>query len=152
VVQLLVASFWIPIFVGGDWSSAKFQLALAAIALHTGCMLAEVLRGALQGVPQSQSMAAKALGMRPATVLASVVLPQARVLAAPAALGVFVGAVKDTSLVAIIGVFDVLAAAKTVVADTAWRPYFIEVYCFVGLFYLLICLPLSWLSRRLSRQ
>jgi His/Glu/Gln/Arg/opine family amino acid ABC transporter permease subunit len=152
VVQLLVASFWIPIFVGGDWSSAKFQLALAAIALHTGCKLAEVLRGALQGVPQSQSMAAKALGMRPATVLASVVLPQARVLAAPAALGVFVGAVKDTSLVAIIGVFDVLAAAKTVVADTAWRPYFIEVYCFVGLFYLLICLPLSWLSRRLSRQ
>lgn len=152
VVQLLVASFWIPIFVGGDWSSAKFQLALFAIVLHTSCMLAEVLRGALQAVPQSQSMAAKALGMRPATVLATVVLPQARVLAAPAALGVFVGAVKDTSLVAIIGVFDVLAAAKTVVADTAWRPYFVEVYCFVGLFYLLICLPLSWLSRRLSRQ
>lgn len=152
VVQLLVASFWIPIFVGGDWSSAKFQLALFAIVLHTSCMLAEVLRGALQAVPQSQSMAAKALGMRPATVLAAVVLPQARVLAAPAALGVFVGAVKDTSLVAIIGVFDVLAAAKTVVADTAWRPYFVEVYCFVGLFYLLICLPLSWLSRRLSRQ
>ena len=152
VVQLLVASFWIPIFVGGDWSSAKFQLALFAIVLHTSCMLAEVLRGALQAVPQSQSMAARALGMRPATVLATVVLPQARVLAAPAALGVFVGAVKDTSLVAIIGVFDVLAAAKTVVADTAWRPYFVEVYCFVGLFYLLICLPLSWLSRRLSRH
>lgn len=152
VVQLLVASFWIPIFVGGDWSSAKFQLALFAIVLHAGCMLAEVLRGALQAVPQSQAMAAQALGMRPATVLASVVLPQARVLAAPAALGVFVGAVKDTSLVAIIGVFDVLAAAKTVVADTAWRPYFVEVYCFVGLFYLLICLPLSWLSRRLARH
>lgn len=152
VVQLLVASFWIPIFVGGDWSSAKFQLALFAIVLHTGCMLAEVLRGALQAVPQSQAMAARALGMRPAAVLASVVLPQARVLAAPAALGVFVGAVKDTSLVAIIGVFDVLAAAKTVVADTAWRPYFVEVYCFVGLFYLLICLPLSWLSRRLARH
>ncbi|MBS7776466.1 ABC transporter permease subunit [Acidovorax sp. CCYZU-2555] len=152
VVQLLVASFWIPIFVGGDWSSAKFQLALFAIVLHTSCMLAEVLRGALQAVPQSQGMAAKALGMRPATVLAAVVLPQARVLAAPAALGVFVGAVKDTSLVAIIGVFDVLAAAKTVVADTAWRPYFVEVYCFVGLFYLLICLPLSWLSRRLPRH
>ncbi len=152
VVQLLVASFWIPIYVGGDWSSAKFQLALFAIVLHTGCMLAEVLRGALQAVPQSQAMAAQALGMRAATVLASVVLPQARVLAAPAALGVFVGAVKDTSLVAIIGVFDVLAAAKTVVADTAWRPYFVEVYCFVGLFYLLICLPLSWLSRRLARH
>lgn len=152
VVQLLVASFWIPIFVGGDWSSAKFQLALFAIVLHTGCMLAEVLRGALQAVPQSQRMAAQALGMRPAAALASVVLPQARVLAAPAALGVFVGAVKDTSLVAIIGVFDVLAAAKTVVADTAWRPYFVEVYCFVGLFYLLICLPLSWLARRLSRH
>lgn len=152
VVQLLVASFWIPIFLGGDWSNAKFQLALLAIVLHTGCMLAEVLRGALQAVPQSQRLAAMALGMRPATALAAVVLPQARVLAAPAALGVFVGAVKDTSLVAIIGVFDVLAAAKAVVADTAWRPYFVEVYCFVGLFYLLICLPLSLLSRRLARH
>lgn len=152
VVQLLVASFWIPIFFGGDWSSAKFQLALVAIVLHTGCMLAEVLRGALQAVPRSQSVAAMALGMRPAAVLATVVLPQARRLAAPAALGVFVGAVKDTSLVAIIGVFDVLAAAKTVVADTAWRPYFAEVYCFVGLFYLLICLPLTWLSRRHAQR
>ncbi len=152
VVQLLVASFWIPIFIGGDWSNAKFQLALLAIVLHTACMLAEVLRGALQAVPGSQRVAAMALGMRPATVLAAVVLPQARVLAAPAALGVFVGAVKDTSLVAIIGVFDVLAAAKAVVADTAWRPYFVEVYCFVGLFYLLVGLPLSWLSRRLARH
>ena len=152
VVQLLVASFWIPIFFGGDWSNAKFQLALFAIVLHTSCMLAEVLRGALQAVPHSQSVAAMALGMRPSTVMATVVLPQARRLAAPAALGVFVGAVKDTSLVAIIGVFDVLAAAKTVVADTGWRPYFFEVYCFVGLFYLLICLPLSWLSRRFARK
>jgi len=152
VVQLLVASFWIPIFMGGDWSNAKFQLALFAIVLHTSCMLAEVLRGALQAVPHAQRLAAMALGMGPATTLAAVVLPQARVLAAPAALGVFVGAVKDTSLVAIIGVFDVLAAAKAVVADTAWRPYFVEVYCFVGLFYLLICLPLSLLSRRLARH
>lgn len=152
VVQLLVASFWVPYFFGGDWSNAKFQLALWTIVLHTSCMLAEVLRGALQAVPSSQSMAAKALGMRPSTVLLSIVLPQARRLAAPAALGVFVGAVKDTSLVAIIGVFDVLAAAKTVVADTEWRPYFVEVYCFVGLFYLLICLPLSWMSRRLSTK
>ena len=52
----------------------------------------------------------------------AVIWPQARRIAAPAALGVFVGAVKDTSLVSIIGVFDVLGAAKAVVAGTAWRP------------------------------
>lgn len=152
VVQLLVVSFWIPIFWGGDWSSAKFQLALLAIVLHTSCMLAEVIRGAMQAVPRSQSIAAMALGMRASTVLSTVVLPQARRLAAPAALGVFVGAVKDTSLVAIIGVFDVLAAAKAVLADTGWRPYFFEVYLFVGLFYLLVCLPLSQLSQRLAQS
>lgn len=95
-----------PVLLGGDWSAAKFQLALTALVLHTACLLAEVLRGALQAVP------ARAFGMRPVTVLWTVLLPQARRVAAPAALGVFVGVVKDTSLVAVIGVFDVSAPPR----------------------------------------
>ena len=103
-------------------------MALAALTLHTACLLAEVLRGALQAIPPGQMAAARALGMGSALAYQAVIWPQARRIAAPAALGVFVGAVKDTSLVSIIGVFDVLGAAKAVVAGTAWRPYHVEVY------------------------
>ena len=148
VTQLLFASFVLPMLLGGGVS--KFCLALAALTLHTACLLAEVLRGALQAIPPGQMMAARALGMRPALAYAFVIWPQARRIAAPAALGVFVGAVKDTSLVSIIGVFDVLGAAKAVVAGTAWRPYHVEVYLAVALLYLVASLALSRVARRME--
>lgn len=151
VAQLLLVVFWVPLLLGGDWSGAKFQLALVALTLHTACLLAEVLRGALQAVSQSQTTSAQALGMRPSTVLWSILLPQARRIAAPAALGVFVGAVKDTSLVMVIGVFDVLNAAKAVVANPVWRSYDVEVYAAVALLYLALCLPLARLALRMER-
>lgn len=148
VTQLLFASFVLPMLLGG--SVSKFSMALAALTLHTACLLAEVLRGALQAIPPGQMMAARALGMRPALAYACVIWPQARRIAAPAALGVFVGAVKDTSLVSIIGVFDVLGAAKAVVAGTAWRPYHLEVYLAVALVYLAASLALSHVARRME--
>ncbi|MFJ3459991.1 ABC transporter permease subunit [Achromobacter spanius] len=148
VTQLLFASFVLPMLLGGGVS--KFSMALAALTLHTACVLAEVLRGALQAIPPGQMMAARALGMRPALAYACVIWPQARRIAAPAALGVFVGAVKDTSLVSIIGVFDVLGAAKAVVAGTDWRPYHVEVYLAVALLYLAASLALSRVARRME--
>jgi len=148
VTQLLFASFVLPMLLGGGVS--KFSMALAALTLHTACVLAEVLRGALQAIPPGQMMAARALGMHPALAYACVIWPQARRIAAPAALGVFVGAVKDTSLVSIIGVFDVLGAAKAVVAGTDWRPYHVEVYLAVALLYLAASLALSGVARRME--
>lgn len=148
VTQLLFASFVLPLLLGGGVS--KFGMALAALTLHTACLLAEVLRGALQAIPPGQMMAARALGMRPAVAYWTVIWPQARRIAAPAALGVFVGAVKDTSLVSIIGVFDVLGAAKAVVAGTDWRPYHVEVYLAVALLYFTASLALSRVARRME--
>ncbi|WP_454673886.1 ABC transporter permease subunit [Achromobacter pestifer] len=148
VTQLLFASFVLPMLLGGGVS--KFSMALAALTLHTACLLAEVLRGALQAIPPGQMMAARALGMRPFTAYTTVIWPQVRRIAAPAALGVFVGAVKDTSLVSIIGVFDVLGAAKAVVAGTDWRPYHVEVYLAVALLYFAASLALSKVARRLE--
>ncbi|WP_027475229.1 ABC transporter permease subunit [Curvibacter gracilis] len=103
-------------------------------------------------LPASQWQTALALGLRPRQAFASIVWPQARRLAAPAALGVFVGAVKDTSLVMVIGLFDVLHAAKAVLADTGWRAHDLEVYGAVAVLYLLLCCPLSALARRLARD
>lgn len=148
VTQLLFASFVLPMLLGGGVS--KFSMALAALTLHTACLLAEVLRGALQAIPPGQMAAARALGMGSALAYQAVIWPQARRIAAPAALGVFVGAVKDTSLVSIIGVFDVLGAAKTVVAGTAWRPYHVEVYLAVAALYFAASLALSRVARAME--
>ena len=92
VTQLLFASFVLPMLLGGGVS--KFSMALAALTLHTACLLAEVLRGALQAIPPGQMAAARALGMGSALAYQAVIWPQARRIAAPAALGVFVGAVR----------------------------------------------------------
>ncbi len=148
VTQLLFASFVLPMLLGGGVS--KFAMALAALTLHTACLLAEVLRGALQAIPPGQMMAARALGMPAAMAYGSVIWPQARRIAAPAALGVFVGAVKDTSLVSIIGVFDVLGAAKAVVAGTDWRPYHVEIYLAVAALYFAASLALSRVARAME--
>ncbi|MCP1403542.1 ABC transporter permease subunit [Achromobacter insolitus] len=148
VTQLLFASFVLPMLLGGGVS--KFAMALAALTLHTACLLAEVLRGALQAIPPGQMMAARALGMPAAMAYGSVIWPQARRIAAPAALGVFVGAVKDTSLVSIIGVFDVLGAAKAVVAGTDWRPYHVEIYLAVAALYFVASLALSRVARAME--
>ncbi|WZB71238.1 amino acid ABC transporter permease [Achromobacter xylosoxidans] len=148
VTQLLFASFVLPMLLGGGVS--KFSMALAALTLHTACLLAEVLRGALQAIPPGQMAAARALGMGSALAYQAVIWPQARRIAAPAALGVFVGAVKDTSLVSIIGVFDVLGAAKAVVAGTAWRPYHVEVYMAVAALYFAASLALSRVARAME--
>lgn len=152
ITQLVLVSFLVPMLFGGDWSSSKLGLALIALTLHTACLLAEVLRGALQAVGRGQWLAADALGLHRWQVYWLVILPQARRIAAPAALGVFVGAVKDTSLVMVIGLFDVLSAAKAVIADGTWRPYYLEIYLSVAAFYFVVCLLLSRTARRMARQ
>ncbi|MFJ1300007.1 ABC transporter permease subunit [Pseudomonadota bacterium AL_CKDN230030165-1A_HGKHYDSX7] len=148
VTQLLFASFVLPMLLGNEIS--KFGMALAALTLHTACLLAEVLRGALQAIPAGQLAAARALGMTSTVAYWTVIWPQVRRIAAPAALGVFVGALKDTSLVSIIGVFDVLGAAKAVVAGTAWRPYHVEVYLAVAALYFAASLALSRVARAME--
>ena len=90
--------------------------------------------------------------MRPYTIFMEVVLPQAQKIATPAALGVFVGAIKDTSLVTVIGIFDVLSASKAVVAQTTWRPYYVEIYVFVALVYFVVCFALSRFATRLEQK
>jgi len=148
VTQLLFASFVLPMLIGPDIS--KFGLALMVLTLHTACLLSEVLRGALQSIPAGQLTAARALGMTDRIAYMTVIWPQALKIAAPGALGVFVGAVKDTSLVMVIGIFDVLSAAKAAVASTEWRPYYVELYLSVALLYFVVCLVLSRVARSME--
>ncbi|MDR3398395.1 MAG: ABC transporter permease subunit [Pandoraea sp.] len=150
ITQLMLVTLLVPFMVGGDWSSHKFELAWMALTLHTACMMAEVLRGGFQSISGGQALAGQALGLTRSQVLWHVTLPQVVRRSVAPAVGVIVGAIKDTSLVSVIGLFDVMSAAKAVLADGTWRPYFAEIYVAVALAYGTFCLALSWRARRLT--
>ena len=147
VTQLLFASFVLPMLLGGGVSVQHGAgRADAAHRLPAG-------RGAARRAashPAGPDGGGPRAGHGSALAYQAVIWPQARRIAAPAALGVFVGAVKDTSLVSIIGVFDVLGAAKAVVAGTAWRPYHVEVYLAVAALYFAASLALSRVARAME--
>lgn len=143
VMQLMFVGYLVPFVLGGEWSQRKFALAWLTLGLHTACMLAEALRGGLQAVSRDQSLAARALGLNAWQTLAYVVVPQALRQCRPAAIGVLVGAVKDTSLVAVVGLLDIVGDARMILADGFARQFSVEIYLAVGGVYLLLCLSLS---------
>lgn len=148
VVLLFVTASVLPLVLGG-LALDKMWLVLVALTAHATATLAEVWRGALAAVPEGQAEGAAALGLSRWQGFRLVVWPQARRIALPPAVGTVIGAVKDTSLVVVIGVFDVLGAAKAAVADTLWHPYALEVYLAVAAFYFAICFSLSVYAERL---
>lgn len=142
VLLLFVTASLLPLVLGG-LAVEKMWLVLAALVLHGAATLAEVWRGALAAVPGGQAEGAASLGLTRWQSFRLVVWPQALRIALPPTVGTVIGAVKDTSLVLVIGVFDVLGAAKAALADTLWRPHALEVYLFVAAFYFAICFSLS---------
>ena len=129
--------------------------ALVGITLFISAYLAEVIRGGLQALPRGQYEAADALGLSYWQKMGTIILPQALVSVIPPLVNTFIGAFKDTSLVVIISLTDLLLAAKTATADPLWRPYFVEIYVFVALIYFIFCYSMSkysqWLERDLAR-
>jgi general L-amino acid transport system permease protein len=152
VALLLSADLLIPTLLPSGWQMDKLWRAYAAITGLTMVSLAEVLRGALDSVAAGQTDAARALGLSARQVFRLVVLPQAIRIATPATVNVFVGAIKDTSLVLIIGILDVTGAAKAALADPEWRAFAPEMYLFLALLYGALCFPLARFGRRLEGQ
>jgi general L-amino acid transport system permease protein len=114
--------------------------------------LAEVVRAGLQAIPKGQRDAAASLGLGfwPATIL--VVLPQALRITIPALVNTFIGFFKDTSLVAVIGLFDLLGAGKASIVDPQWTGFGVEVYLFVAAVYFTFCYAVSRYSRHLEHM
>jgi general L-amino acid transport system permease protein len=147
---LFLATFLLPLFLPEKWAPSQLLRAQLAFILFTAAYLAEAIRGGLQGVPKGQWEACAALGLGYKSTMRRVILPQAFASVIPPMVGIFIGVFKDTSLVLIVGLLDLLMAAKTALADAPWRPFFLEVYLFVALLYFAICFPLSCISRRLE--
>jgi general L-amino acid transport system permease protein len=149
---LFMASVMFPLFMPDGVNIDKLLRAQIAFVLYAGAYLAEVVRGGLQAVPRGQHDAADALGLSYWKKNGLIILPQAIRHVIPPLVNTFIAFFKDTSLVLIIGIFDLLTTAKTSIVDPAWQPFSVEVYIFVGVIYFLFCFAMSRYSRRLEAQ
>ena len=120
-----------------------------ALVFYAGAFYTDVMRGALQAVPQSQTEAAKSLGLSRTWIILDVLLPQALKSSVPPWLNTSIVMVKSTSYSAIVGAWELTYAAKETVERTLAT---FEIFGAVMLFYFLICYPLSRLARRLEQQ
>jgi general L-amino acid transport system permease protein len=125
----------------------KLLRAQIAMILFVAAYLAEVVRGGLQAVPGHQYESARALGMNYAGMMGLVVLPQALRYSVPPLVNTFIGFFKDTSLVLIIGLFDLLSTVKVSLQDQAWSGFGVEAYFAVSLVYFAFCHAMSAYSR-----
>ena len=151
---LFMATFMLPLLLPGGWTVDVLLRVLAGIVLFTAAYLAEVVRGGLQAVPAGQIDAARALGLRAWGVQREVVLPQALRKVVPALMNSVIGALKDSSLVTVVGLYELTGSLSLALGgDPLWRPFYLEGYLFVAAVYWALCFSLSryslWIERRL---
>lgn len=156
IVILYIASLLFPLMLPGGTSVDKLLRAGAGMTLFAAAYIAEAVRAALQAVPRGQAEAALSLGLRPTLVLLLVVLPQALKMAIPSLVTIAIGFFQDTSLVAVIGVFDLLNTTRSATLDSEWLGFHDEAYGFVAAVYFVACAAAShyglWLERRLNPE
>ncbi|MBT6118725.1 MAG: ABC transporter permease subunit, partial [Rhodospirillaceae bacterium] len=111
-----------------------------------------VIRGGLQALPKGQFEAAAAMGLGYWQTTRKIIMPQAIRLVIPPIVNTFIGMFKDTSLVAIVGLTDLLLAARQAIADPEWRFAFIEAYLFIALIYFCFCFFMSKYSQYLEYE
>ena len=149
---LFMASFLVPLLVPQAFQPDVLLRVLAGMALFTAAYLAEIIRGGLQAVPRGQVDAAVALGMRRWQVQRAVVLPQALRTVVPALVNAVIGTLKDTSLVTVVGLFELTGALGLALGgDPVWRPFYLEGYLFLAAVYWVMCFGLSRYGRWLER-
>ncbi len=149
---LFMASVMFPLFMPAGVNIDKLLRAQIAIILFAAAYLAEVIRGGLQALPKGQGEAADALGLSYWKKTGFIILPQALRLVIPPLVNTFIGFFKDTSLVLIIGLFDLLTMGKVALSDPPWQNFSTEVYITLGAIYIAFCYAMSRYSRGLERE
>jgi general L-amino acid transport system permease protein len=152
IAVLFMASVMFPLFMPAGVNIDKLLRAQIAFILFFGAYLAEVVRGGLQALPKGQAEAADALGLSYWKKTSFIILPQALRLVIPPLVNTFIGFFKDTSLVLIIGLFDLLTMGKVALSDPPWQSFSTEVYIGLAVVYIAFCFAMSKYSRGLERD
>jgi len=152
ITLLFMASVMLPLFLPTGVTIDKLLRAQVAIILFAAAYLAEVIRGGLQAIPKGQIEAADALGLGYWQRTRLIVLPQALAMVIPPLVNTFIGTFKDTTLVIIIGLFDLLGTVTAALNDANWRGTSVEAYVFVAAIYFCFCFFMSRYSQMLERE
>ena len=152
ITVLFMASVMLPLFLPEGVTFDKLIRALVGVTLFSAAYMAEVVRGGLQAIPTGQSEAASALGLHYWQSMTFIILPQALKKVIPGIVNTFIGLFKDTTLVLIIGMFDLLGIVHAASTDPEWLGYAVEGYVFAGFIFWIFCFAMSRLSQRLETK
>lgn len=153
---LFMASVMLPLFMPEGVTFDKLLRAMVGLTLFYSAYVAEVVRGGLQALPRGQTEAASALGLSYWKAMIFIVLPQALTIVIPGLVGTFISLLKDTSLVAIVGLYDLLNAIQAINGDVEWNgpTKTFTTYAFAAILYFVLCYLLAsyslYLEKRLS--
>lgn len=151
ITILFVAVNVFPLFLPQGLEFDKLLRVMVGMAIFFACYQAEVIRGGLQAISRGQYEAAEALGLGYWQTMIRIILPQALRICLPGIVNHVIAAFKNTSLVLIIGLFDMLTATTSVMQDPEWRRFTLEAYICVGFVYFCFCYALSKYSQQVER-
>ena len=152
ITMLFMSSVMFPLFLPEGVTIDKVLRAQVAIILFTAAYIAEVVRGGLQAMHSGQYEAAESLGLNYWQKMRLVILPQALKIVIPPTVGILISAFKDTSLVVIIALYDILNTTKSILNVPEWTGFSTEAYLFVALIYYLCCFSMSQYSRNIEKE
>ena len=150
---LFMASFMFPLLMPEGFNIDVLVRVLAGITLFTAAYMAEVIRGGLQAIPKGQIEAAATLGLSYWQTQRKIVLPQALAMVVPGLMNNFISTFKDTSLVAIVSLYELTGAMGMAMnSDADWRAFRIEGYLFIAFIYFVFCYSMSRYSQWIESQ
>jgi general L-amino acid transport system permease protein len=154
ITVLFFATYMLPLFLPAGFSVDGLVRALIGIALFSGAYMAEVVRGGLQAIPRGQGEAASALGLSWWKTTALIVMPQALRHVIPGLVNSFIGLFKDTSLVSIVALFDLLGSLRASFSDPNWSTptTLFTGFAFAGMIYFVFCFGMSRYSLFVERR
>ncbi|MGF1629444.1 MAG: amino acid ABC transporter permease [Kiloniellaceae bacterium] len=152
ITLLFVASTMLNYFLPPGTTFDLVLRVLIMVTLFSAAYIAEVVRGGLQAIPKGQIEAADAMGLGYWQSMRLVVLPQALKISIPGIVNTFVGLFKDTTLVVIIGLTDVLGVGRAALADSKWQGLAWEVYVFIAILFFVCCFSMARYSLYLEKK
>ncbi len=152
ITVLFMSSVMLPLFLPEGFYINKLLRALIAVTFFASAYMAEVIRGGLQALAKGQTEASQSLGLNYLQTQRFVILPQALRHVIPGIVNTFIGLFKDTSLVSIIGMFDLMGVIQAASTDPKWLGHLLEGYLFAAFFYWSICFSMSRYSQGLEKK
>ena len=150
ITVLFMATTMFPLFMPEGFVLNKLVQVIIAVCLFSACYMAETVRAGLQAIPKGQYEAAHTIGLGYWGMMSLIVMPQALKHMIPNIVGSFIGLLKDTTLVSIIGLFDILGMLRSISQDVPWRGLHKEPLLFGALLFFVICFIMSKYSRHLE--